>query len=887
MDAFLVLVLVLVWVKRLAIATVTFAVVVAVLIWLLLFSSLLSEPRGDIAARILSQDFDVSLKISGGIELSADPYLHIVARDLSFTGNSQSTASPLEIVQLKAEFDLRDLFRRHLRLSNIHVSGAQLSIVDGQSETLPKSGKDAFDLSFLKKHDDPVGNAWKVEISDRQVQFSDAAVLYKNSGNGLDLDWKMFSMVLAQDATSETWSLKGNGEINKQALTTSGSVSADQTFDLDLTFNDMNVKLDGSPAEEGYAKGFTAKVAAEFNKLGPLLDILRLEKSISGKGSVSAVFTASPIKNSLDDLKVQVSLDTGESLELSGDFGELKDLNDASLKMDISLYPPKATPPPAKLRRDLKLTGFEMVVTAQPDGLPLRHMKIQTNGFTLNTHGKGPPPITVSNIEITPDGLLDLGKVDLRIGPPGSYYLVFDGSIGDALRVADLDFNATLSLPLNVLLPPDKRQNANGLGEFLGGFRLDGDSKSLRLSDLNAKVEGMSVLHLAISASAGNILSLSDLSLDISADAPSGAKLLAALDHSSVATGEVKLEAKLSSNGAKWKSQASFSVARSDLEFSLMADTQSPNAQLDGQINSALIRLDDVRHLIAAVREFASPKHSTTKHKIFSDVTLEPLMAEILQSGLDIDVQVDLKKLEGIAGTSTIKTEFVMKDEKAKLGPVKFDYDGGRIDITGSVEVAKHPDILKVTGTADGWNFGTILQELNIKMRGSGILNASLNLSGAHKSINDFLRTVSGDLMVSMQNGRVHTRLVDLAGLGVLPWLFSDDHGKVTPITCMRAPLRLDEGKITIKEAALETSKVQLVANGDVNLRHKTLDVTGEPRPIGKPLSRSPWPFVVSGLLKHPKFRLKKGSHRQERSDGASTMPEHRKPCIADILQLQ
>ncbi|MEM7319414.1 MAG: hypothetical protein AAF408_10390, partial [Pseudomonadota bacterium] len=51
--------------------------------------------------------------------------------------------------------------------------------------------------------------------------------------------------------------------------------------------------------------------------------------------------------------------------------------------------------------------------------------------------------------------------------------------------------------------------------------------------------------------------------------------------------------------------------------------------------------------------------------------------------------------------------------------------------------------------------------------------------------------------------------------------------------------------------------------------------------------TRSPWPFVVSGPLKHPKLRLKRGPHRQKRSDGASTMPEHRKLCIPDILQLR
>lgn len=877
----------LVLVKRLAIAAVSIAVALAVLIWLTLFSSVLAELRGDIVARVLSKHLGGSIKIAGGVELSIDPGLRLAARDISVSGDQENTAPPLEITQISTAIDIRNWFGRQLHLSDVQVEGARFSMMDGSAGSPSQHGMGAIDLSFLKKSDETTRSKWSVEISDNQVRFLDAALLYRNTVNGLDLDCQMSSMALTRDKGSAAWVLKGEGELNKQALTVNGSISMDQSISLAVTSDEMTLKIAGSPAPAGFSDGFTAKVSAEFKKLAPLLDFLRLEKAISGTGSVSATYTASPDKHSLNDLKAQVTLDSGESLALSGDFGELRDLNDASLKMDVRLYPPDSMPPPAQLRRDLKLTGFELAVTAQPDGLPLRHMKIQTNGFTLNTHGKGPPPITVSQVKITPNGLLELGKVDLRIGPPGSYVVVFEGSIGDALRVAELDFGAKITLPLNEFLGPGQRQTPDDLGEIVGGFHLKGDSTSLALSNLDVKVQGTDLLAVAIRASAGNILTLSDLSLDVSADAPSGAKLLSAFKRSSVATGEIKFDAKLSSHGTKWESRASFSVAKSDLGVSLTADTKPPNAHLDGQIVSALIRLEDIRHLIAAVRSLKPSVPSGNKTKVFTNVTLEPLTTEILASGLDMDVQVDVKKIDGIAGTSAIKTEFVMKDEKARMGPVKFEYDGGKIDITGSVDVANHPDILTLKGTADGWNFGTILQELNMKMRGSGILNASLNLSGTHRSIKDFTRTMSGALLVSMQNGRIHTRLVDLAGLGILPWLFSDEHGKVTPITCLRAPMKLDEGKITIDEAAMETSKVQLVASGYVNLRTETLDVTGEPRPIGKPLSRSPWPFVVSGSLKHPKLSLKKGAHRQKRSDGAHVMPKYRKPCIADILQLE
>ncbi|WP_186766340.1 AsmA family protein [Phaeobacter marinintestinus] len=866
-------------VREVVITTAIFAGVVLVLIWLLAFSRLFAEPRGFLAAQVLSERLAQKVSIDGGVNVSFDPGLHIVVRDLTISGDATSGAELAKVAQISFALDWRNLLRGNPRLSEIHIVGVRV-------EVLADSDGPA-DWGVLGIGSSRQSNSLQDIVTDHQIAFSDVGLLYKNAKNGVDLNLQMSSMVVAQGKEQAPWTLQGKGKLNGQALTVDGSFPIVQPFTVTAVFDQINLKIDGSPDPDGYASGVTAKLSVEIAKLAHLLDILKLKKSISGKGTVHAAYKSSGGKHSLDDVKVQLALDGGQSLDLSGDLGELGDLNNATLKVDISLYPPDALPAPAKLRRDLKLTGFEMDLTAQPGGVPLRTMKVQTNGFVLNTHGKGPPPITVSDIMITPDGLLDFGKVGLRIGPPGDYYLVFDGSISDALRLEGIAFDATLDLPMSVLLNAEQFKNAGELGKIVGGFHLSGTGKTLALSKLSAKTQGTDDVKLDVTAASGNVLSLSGISLDLSAEVPSGAKLLSALKLASVPTGDIKFDTKFSGDEQKWQSQTQFSVAQSNLDVSLAAETGKPNPHVDGQIVSDLIRLKDAKHVFTMAREVFPRRAKSKSGGIFSDVTLEPVTTQVLQSGLDMDVKIDLKKLEGVVGTSSVKTDFTLRREKAQLGPVKFEYDGGHFDVTGSVDLVKNPDIVAIKGSADGWNFGTILQELNVKQRGSGVLNANFDLAGAHKSVMGFVTSATGDILISMRDGRIHTRLLDLAGLGFFPWLFSDAHGKVAPIACLRGPLRFDHGHIAVKEAALETDKVQVVVTGDIDLDNETIDVTGEPRPIGKPLSRSPWPFVVSGPLKHPKLGLKKGPHRQHRADGKSTMPTHRKPCIADILQLR
>jgi len=203
------------------------------------------------------------------------------------------------------------------------------------------------------------------------------------------------------------------------------------------------------------------------------------------------------------------------------------------------------------------------------------------------------------------------------------------------------------------------------------------------------------------------------------------------------------------------------------------------------------------------------------------------------------------------------------------------------------MDLNEDPDILKISGSTGGWNFGHIMQELRFKKGASGVLNANFDVSGSRNSVQKFLATMSGGATVSMRNGSIDSQLLDLAGLGIIPWLFSKDRGSAVAIVCIRAPLHISNGRISTEQTVVETSQVQIVVVGNVDLKHKTLDVMGQPRRIGKPLSRSPWPFTAIGPMAKPKIKVKDGPRRLRRSDGASTMPQRRKLCVPDILQLK
>lgn len=886
--------------------------------WVLVSSSLLAKPRGDLAARLLSDRFGQDVEIKDGLIVSVGANVKVNANGIVLSREGLSDANLATVGQLEFVLSLRDLLNGQISPRDLSINAANLKfVVDAEGENFWVAGSENKSPQPPNTNDNEL---WKF-LSDISVQFSNSHMIYQDARNGLDLDLLLASADIDQTDTLAPLVLSAKGALNGEELTLMGELSADKSFKVSADFSQMDLSLEGAVDQEGY-KG---KLSLSVDEIGQLLDALKLEKSVSGTAQVAVTYEIEEGASRIPELSVVAVLDSGQAVKVTGDLGVLGDPTDISVHTDISLYSASNMPPSTTSRRNLKLTGVVMELVAQPNGIPKRAMVIKTNGFILDTTGEGPPPIEVSKISRTADGKLRLGKAVLRIGPPETPFIVLDGGIADALRLEGIDFKAALDLPAASLVAPELFQTSDALGTVSGGFRLKGTGRALELSELQAATRGTDLWNLNITGTLRNALKFEDIALSISADVPSGSALLETMGLVGVETGAVGLRADVSSEATKWQVAAAIDMDETDLSLNAEFDLVEPHPVLRGQIESDLIRIEHLRQIVAAyiqlkkleeleveAKQGAQETGATEDVVVIQplvlnspnpsdpaadgqagnqgpirNVTLRPLGQAVLMSGLDLGVKIELRKIEGEKGVSSLSSELEMKSQKARLGPMKIEYGGAYFDLTGSIDLGETPDILTLTGSTGGWDFGEMMQALEVKKQANGILKGSFDISGHHTSVSDFLGTATGSATVSMRNGSIDTQLLDLAGLGVIPWLFSKDKGAAVPIVCARAPLYFSNGHITTKQTVVETDQVQLVVYGDVSLAGKSLDLAGQPRKIGKPLSRSPWPFTVVGPFAKPKIKVKDGPRRLARSDGAKTMPQKRQPCVPDILQLQ
>lgn len=892
------------WIKWIVIACLGFMLLAALVVWFVLSSSLLAGVRGHLVETVLAKKLGNSVQIDGGVWVEPGEPLNITAEELVVARPSTPNTHLATVQKVAFDVPLRALLRGRVVLHDISVSGADVTLGSRQGDKNPSPAP----KSSAGTKGTSVGHKAMTFLGSHQIKFADSSVTYRDADNGLDLALQLetFELGNSKDSAEASVAVQGKGALNGQDVTLSGSFSETQPFSISASFSHVDVDLKGTPGSDGIDTGYDADLNATVSDLNQLLAIFKLAGTVNGTGKITASAQKTPGGGAAKG-DMEFELTTGESLTVNADITDLTKPKDATIKTKLRLYAEGDEPPATHSRRDLKLVGIDMDLTSRPGQQPLRSMVITTNGFVLDTGGVGPPPISVSEISRTRDGKLKIGKAELRIGPPASPFVLLEGVIGDLLALSELDFKGTLDSPGGNLIAPERLQGDAALGRIAGSFELLGDTKILKLSALQLALKDTELWSLNTTGSVANILRFDDVTLDINAKIASVSAFLKALDlepgEDDIAAG---LELKLSSHDTDWTSSAKVTVDDSDLLSDLTLQAQAEHPTVKGSIKSDLIRIGHLRDIVKASIELSKLDETTAKPQPDSqkdaakpsgaddaeagplrDVTLQPIGQAILLSGVDVDIKIDLEKIEMPKGEGSIHSELVVVDQKAKLGPIKFEYGGGHFDVSAAMDMAKNPDVLSLKGSTGGWDFAHVLKLLKFKKHASGILDASFEVSGEHASVRRYLRSLSGYGTVSMRNGSVDSQLLDLAGLGVVPWLFEKGRKENAVIVCLRAPLNVSNGRFTLKNGVVETPKVQLVVQGDVNLRNDTLDISGQPRRIGKPLSRSPWPFTIKGSIKDPKVKVKDGHNREHRADGASTMPARRKICVPDILQLK
>lgn len=879
-------------------------VVAAVCIWLVLAAPFFSDFRKKHASAILSEQIGQPLFIQGDVRVYLAPVSRIFVSEVVIPSENLDDLKLAELDLLELDLDLIALAKGSVNFDNLTVDGLRLNILRKGDGT--KSWSEG-EQAALQDSQAPEAQQSIIQfLSGRTVKFSSIQISRINEKTGFVFNFDLDSLNLLQKDNGQLTTLTGRGGVNGQAFEIDASFPKGADFTTRAQFGEVKLSFDGRSIPSEGKNGFEAKLALDTGAFSGFLDVLGLDPVLDGNGTLTANMTSLDEKLAIDDLEMRVDLADGQLITAQGSTEDLLEGIDTILEVQARLHPEGEPPARAEKFEDLKLSDVEFRITGDRGNLSFEQIFLGTNSFESALERVG--PVSIGGLHRTEDGHLALRNIEVKAGPVDAPYLDAKGGIENVLALQDLAFSGTLQAKAVALLGDIRPEEAERFGGVAAEFAFDDAPGHLNLNRFEARTFDTDLWSFESKIEIKNPKTLEGLLLFMDLDIPKSKDFLEALRLDPVDAGELELLISLSGDAPTFDTQIDFAVDTSRLEWdaALTVDPKSP--VLKGSIHSALLDLEDIRDGAAALvqlnklleegtdSEFEplvlpeEKAEETAEDDEFQPLVLEDEektfeLSQLLSEG-EVDLGINIEKISGQQGISKIDSQITLRNGVAEAGPVEMTYGGGYFRVFAGMDLINAPERLAVRGASSGWDFGEILSSIGIDIQAHGRLRADFDFSGNRTSLDRYLRSMTGAVTVSMRDGKIATSLLELAGLGIFPWLFSSELQKgYTDIVCVVAPIRFKAGNISTSATVVETKSVQLVAAGQANLNNRTLSLRAEPRPVGRPLARSAWPFTVTGTFDDPQFKLQVGG--TARKPGKGEVSADRTPCKPDIRQLE
>ncbi|MDO6478976.1 AsmA family protein [Shimia thalassica] len=882
-----------------------------IICWLVLAAPFFSNLRKSIVADVLTAQIGQPLIVEGDVRVVVGRTTFVHVSDVHIPSTNIDDLNLAELKLLEWELNLAALFSGRIDLDNLTLDGLQANAItqsDGTTSWVKRTPQTSVETPPSSTDEQPVEETVPASaspsiysfLSDKTVTFTNIGLVFSNELSGFDFDFKLGSILLEQLQGGDLVSVTGGGTVNGEEFTLDGKYPAGEPFTNVLNFGDIVVSYNGSVIAPEQGGGYEATLEIDTGEIGEVFDVLGLERSFEGAGDLSAHITSQPGLLSIQDLQSVLDLSKGQQISVTGKVDNLVDQSGFDVKAEARLHPEGQPPANADSLKDLKLTRIVARVVSEDGNLEFKKLVIRTNAFDQGLNKVG--PISIGRIYRTEEKTLGLADVNLQAGPKDAPYITASGGVGDIFKFKEVDLAGTLSGPASLLLKSLSEEEAAKFGRVGAEFEISDEAGHLSLTKLTAATEGTDLWFLKADVAVENVAQLDGLKTAMGIGITDTASFLEALKLDPIDVGKVEFGVALEGQVETADLELVFNAGGSDLKTNISVDLSEQINVIRGKVLSERIRLEDLRDgtkALVQLGEAAESKGAESGEPEPEDdrPPIQPLVLEEESDVLDLEriltetdleIELELKEFVGEAGSSSMSSTFTAKEGQINAGPIELFYGPGFFKLTAMMDAVEDPERLRVSGSTSGWDFGKILDAVGLGIDANGTLSAAFDVTGNISSGKTFVNSMAGSASLNMGTGSIATSLLELAGLGVFPWLFSNElsEGKTT-IVCVKAPVQLRSGQVRFDSVVAETKSVQLVARGEVDWVGDRIQIRAEPRRVGDPLARSAWPFDVTGKLSDPKFKLDVGGSRSRRADGADQMPANRVPCQPDILQLE
>jgi uncharacterized protein involved in outer membrane biogenesis len=197
-----------------------------------------------------------------------------------------------------------------------------------------------------------------------------------------------------------------------------------------------------------------------------------------------------------------------------------------------------------------------------------------------------------------------------------------------------------------------------------------------------------------------------------------------------------------------------------------------------------------------------------------------------------------------------------VKDGALKLDPLNFGIAGGELVTVITMDGRKSHLVTHADITAKGLYLVQLFPTSKLNAYSMGTLGGRAKLDATGDSISQMMGSANGEAALIMDGGTISELLLRLSNLdianSILVLLGGD---KQVPVRCMVANFKAVAGDFKVQDLVLDTTKVNITGDGNVNFTDESLHLILTSQAKGFSLASLRGPILVTGSFKKPKIK--------------------------------
>jgi uncharacterized protein involved in outer membrane biogenesis len=190
---------------------------------------------------------------------------------------------------------------------------------------------------------------------------------------------------------------------------------------------------------------------------------------------------------------------------------------------------------------------------------------------------------------------------------------------------------------------------------------------------------------------------------------------------------------------------------------------------------------------------------------------------------------------------------------------LQFDFFGGGTTVRLVADARPNLPTVQLHIKVTNSNLGDLFKQLETDVPLEGRLDALVDVRAEGTTLKMLGATLGGQTDLAVEHGRIGSALLDLVALDFQSWLFSKALRRgYTKVECFVARLKGDSGREKVELLVLDTPNVQVLGQGEIDLRNQTINIKFDPKSKKMRFVSLTTPFSIKGPLADPSINVSK-----------------------------